>query len=184
MKRILLLISIICLMATPVFAANKVYVAKETAVTFNDTTSATTLTLNDLGDNEAQVSDRADLGAGSTSEWFNIRAVIQWDVAPIEGETCDIYISTSDGTDSDGNVGTTTAAVTDLDTLDNMIFAGSVKAESASADVDFIASFIVRITTRYYSVVVHNNAQTAGDNLQATNDISYVIVTPIPPEIQ
>jgi len=182
MKKYLLLVLGLLLFAVPVQAANKVYVARETAVTFNDTTAATTLGLNALAADTATISDRADLGAGSTAELFNIRAVIEWDSPPAEFETADIYIATSDGTDADGDIGTTAADLTDNDDLKNMMFVGSVIATSATQDKEFVASFNTRITTRYYSVVVHNTS--AADTLQATNDLSYVIVTPIPPEIQ
>jgi len=169
--------------AVPCEAANLVYVERETAVAFQDTAGDIALTLNALGDNEARISARKDIGGTTNAEWYEVRAVIEWDAAPIAGETCDIYISTSDGTDPDGQGGTADAAFAIVN-LPNLNRVGSVVAHTAAADTQFTASFITRITTRYYSVVVHNNAQTAGDNLQATNDTSWVIVTPIPPEIQ
>jgi hypothetical protein len=163
--------------------ANKVYIARESAIAFQDTAGDVALTLNNLGDNEARISAQKDLGAGSTADTYEIRAVIEWDVAPDAGETADIYIATSNNVDSDGQGGTSDAAFT-LVNLVNTNFVGSVVAHTAAADTQFTASFITRISTRYFSIIVHNKAQTAGDNLQATNDTSWVIVTPIPPEIQ
>ncbi len=170
-------------LATSAFAVSKVYVNPETAVTFNDTTGATTITLNNLGDNEARISDQADLTASARSEYYLVRAVIEWENAPAAGETCDIYIATSDGTFPDADGGTTDAAFT-VSELPNLMFVGSVVATTATADKEFVASFPARISTRYYSIVVHNNAQGTDDNLQATDDESYVTVTPIPPEGQ
>lgn len=183
MKKTLLLILFICLAVVPCSAANLVYVEREAAIAFQDTAGDITLTLNALGDNEARISAQKDLGGTTNAEYYEVRAVIEWDAAPIAGETCDIYIVTSNGTDPDGQGGTSDAAFP-LVNLVNANYVGSVVAHTAAADTQFTASFITRITTRYFSVVVHNNAQTAADNLQATNDTSWVIVTPIPPELQ
>lgn len=161
--------------------ANKVYVARETALTFNDTAGATTLALNNQTTLTAQVSDRHDLGAGSTPGLFEWRMTIQMATAGVPGEAIHLYISQSDGTLEDGDIGTTAAALTTLETLKNLHYVGSVIVETNSTSEDFRASGKFEVTSRYFSVVVHNDT---ADNLKATNDVSSVIVTPIPDEIQ
>jgi len=162
--------------------ANKLYGAVETAVTFTDTTGDYAITLNNLSYAAGRVSARADKGTGSQSTLFKVFAQFQFDTAPVEGETVDIYIAESDGTNEAGNVGSSDAAVSDADILKNLTYVGSVTAESASADTDFQAWFTTRIYLRYYSIVVWNSS--AADNLQATNNINKIIVVPVPPEVQ
>ena len=97
------------------------------------------------------------------------------------GETVDIYLSTSDGTEEDGQEGVADAALADVNSLFNMNFIGSLVVTSTDADHDMTASGICRITTRYVSPVIHNNT---ANNLQATNDTGEFTLTPIPPEVQ
>lgn len=162
--------------------ANKQYVARETSIQFTDSSGDIALTLNNLAAGAARISTQKDLGAGSTPGLFTVRGVMEFDSAPAQGEVVDIYISTSDGTDPDGQEGVTDAAVGDVGSLDNMMFVGSVVCTTATVDHQFTASFTVPISTRYYSIVVYNRS--AADNLQATANTSWVIVTPVPPEIQ
>jgi hypothetical protein len=105
---------------------------------------------------------------------------MQFETAPVVGEYVEILISQSDGTNEDGNVGTTDAALTaavaaNLDTI------GIVRVQTTDADVDNIASGTCLIEERYYSVGVLNKAV---DNLAAHNDVSWVELTPMPDEIQ
>ncbi len=164
--------------------ANKIYInpTDETVRTWDDTTAAaTTLGLNALGISAVRESDRLDLGDVVRSEWYEWRGIFQFNATThTVGQTVDIYISQSDGTNADGTIGTTDA-VGDIDELPNMQYIGSVVVQDTNATEDNVASGICRITSRFYSVVVHNNT---GSALQATNDASQVIITPIPPEVQ
>ncbi len=183
MKRKLLLAFILSAVSfiiytIPCEATSTIKVLRGTALTFKDSGGDYALTLNALGDNEARISAQADLGTGATADMYEVRVVVEWDAAPSVRETCDIYIATSDGTDPDGQGGVADAAFA-LANLDNVNRVGSVVAHTAAADQQFTASFVTRISTRYFSVIVHNNAQTAADNLQNTANTSWVIVTPI-----
>ena len=160
---------------------NKTYVARETALTFKDSTGDVALGLNNLAAGVARISAQKDLGAGSTPFTYEVRAVIEFETAPVVGEVVDLYLVTSDGTDPDGQEGTSDANVGNNNSLDNMTRIGPVVVTSTDADHQMTASFQIRIPTRYFSIVVHNNT---ADNLQATANTSWVIVTPIPLELQ
>ena len=159
---------------------SKQYVAREAAVTWSDT-STPAMTLNNLATTVARMGAQKDLGEGSTPEWFNWRLTVQFETAPVVGETINIYISTSDGTEEDGQEGTANANIADNNSLANMNLIGHLKVTSTDATHSMTASGICRIPTRYYSPVVHN---TTADNLKATNDTSKLTITPIPPESQ
>lgn len=161
--------------------ANKVYVARETPIVWSDTVGDLVITLNNLATTVARVGAQKDFGAGSTSEWYEWRLTVQFDTAPVVGETVDIYMSTSNGTEEDGQEGVADADVGDNGSLKNMQFIGSLVVTTATADHDMTTSGICRIATRYVSPVIHNNT---ANNLQATNDTGEFTLTPIPPEIQ
>lgn len=162
--------------------ANKVYRATETPVVFRDSGGDVTMTLQNLGFGAGRVSAQKDRGAGSLAMLHEIIAVVQFETAPIVGETVDIYIFQSDGTYVDGTVGTSDAALTS-DKRRNGMFVGSVVVDTTSTATDIVARFVdVPITSRYYSMGVWNAS--AGDNLENTANASRIIVTPMPPEIQ
>lgn len=160
---------------------NKVYVARETPIVWSDTTGDLAMTLNNLAAGAGRIGARKDFGAGSTSQWYSWRLTVQFETAPVVGETIEIYLATSDGTEEDAQVGTTDAALGSTDDRKNLHLIGILIVTSTDADHDMTASGICRIPTRYVSPVVFNNT---ADNLQATNDTGEFTLTPIPDEIQ
>ena len=161
--------------------ANKVYIARETPIVWSDTAGDLVMTLNELATTVARIGARKDFGAGSTAEWYEWRLTVQFDTAPVVGETVDIYLSTSDGTEEDGQEGAADADVGDNGSLKNMQLIGSLIVTTTTVDHDMTTSGICRIATRYVSPVIHNNT---ADSLQATNDTGEFTLTPIPPEVQ
>lgn len=160
--------------------ANKVYVARETAIVWSDTAGDLVMTLNNLAAGAVRIGVRKDFGAGSTSEWYTWRLTVQFDTAPVVGETIDVYLAWSDGTEEDGQMGVADAAG-DTNSIKNCKLIGQLVVTSTDADHDMTASGVCRIPTRYVSPVIHNDT---ADNLQATNDTGEFTLTPIPPEIQ
>lgn len=160
--------------------ANKVYVARETATKWQDTAGNLVMTLKNLAAGAGRVGARLDLGENSTPEDYEVRITVQFETQPVVGETVDVYLSTSDGTQPDGEIGAADAAVTENE-LKNLNFIGSLVVTTTDADHDMTASFIARVSTRYVSAVVFNNTV---DNLQDTDDTGEVTITPIPPESQ
>lgn len=160
--------------------ANLVYVKRETPVVWTDAGGDLVITLNNLAAGAVRLGARKDWGAGSTSEWYEWRCTVQFETAPVVGQTVDIYLSTSDGAEEDGQLGAADAAA-DTDSIRNMKFVGSVAVTSTDADHAMTASGVCRITTRYVSPCIYNHT---ADNLRADNDASEITLTPIPPEVQ
>jgi hypothetical protein len=160
---------------------NKVYRAIETAIRFKDTDATYTLALKNLAAGAGRISDRVDRGAGSLPAIYRWKGVIQWETAPAVGEYALIYLSESDGTNEDGDVGTSDGALTSGDAT-NLEVIGLVKAQTTDAAADNIASGMFMIYERYFSIGVWNAS--AADNLENTDDASWVEVTPMPDEIQ
>ena len=160
---------------------NKIYRAIETAIRFKDTDATYTLTLNNLAASTGgRISDRVDRGAGSLARDYRWKAVMQFETAPVVGQYVEIYLSQSDGTNEDGNVGAVDAALTAA-VAANLDLIGIVRVQTTDVDTDNIASGTFTIDERYFSIGVLNKA---ADNLAAHNDVSWVEVTPIPPEVQ
>lgn len=162
---------------------NKIYINPETALKFADSAQSPdeNLTLTNLVAGSGQISNQHDLGSAARSEWYEWRATFQFNTAPVIGESIDIYISTSDGTNPDGQQGTVDAAFSDIESLRNMQYIGSVIVTSVDADHNMTSGGVLRIATRYFSVVVHNNS---ADNLKNNTGVNTILVTPIPSEVQ
>ncbi len=160
--------------------ADKIYVARETPVVWGDSGRDLVMTLNNLAADAVRIGARKDWGAGSTSEWYTWRLTVQFETAPVVGETVNVYLSWSDGTEEDGQLGVVDAAG-DTNSIKNMKLIGHLVVTSTDAAHDMTASGICRIPERYVSPAIHNDA---ADNLKATANVSEFTLTPIPPESQ
>ena len=161
-------------------ATSKQYRALETAVTFCDSGGDAVLTLNNLAAGAARVSAQVDRGAGSKPADYKWRAVIQLNAAGTVGERVRIGIVESDGTLIDGNAGASDAVFV-VAQSPNVKVIGIVTVPDTNAAENFIASGECTILDRYYSVVVINDTAEA---LKASANVSKVILTPMPPEMQ
>ena len=164
--------------------ANKIYIAEETALDWTETGGTYTLDCGGLAAAAVRVGARGDLGSGSRSEWYTWRVVVDgFDAAPVVGETVDVYLSTSDGTNEDANVGTSDAGGV-VAQLPNLLYLGSATVQTTTAADQLIASGIVRITARYVSPVIHNKTAVAMYGGATTADNHHFYLTPVPPEVQ
>ncbi len=161
--------------------ANKIYTAREASTVWSDTAGNLVMTLNNLAAGVGRVGARKDYGAGSTAKLYSWRLTVQFETEPVVPETIGIYLATSDGTEEDGQVGVADAALATEDKLRNLMFIGSLVVDVATVDIDFTASGVCEIPTRYVSPVIFNDT---ADNLQATNDTGEFTLTPIPGELQ
>jgi hypothetical protein len=160
--------------------ANKIYHAPETVVEFN-TAAGTVITLKNLAHSTGRVSVRVDRGAGSKPGLYQWRAVMQWENNPAATDYAEIYLSQSDGTYADGTVGTADAALTAAQ-ASNCQLLGMVKAEAATGSTDRVKSGVCEIFSRYFSIGVINRSATVA--LKNSDNVSVVLLTPVPPEAQ
>jgi hypothetical protein len=163
--------------------ANKVYVNQETAITFGDSAQSpdAQITLANLAAGAGRVSAQHDLGSGARAARYKWRMTIQFETAPVVGETVYLYASTSDGTDEDGQEGTSDAALGSTDSLKNMQLIGALVVTSTDANHDMTASGFVYLLDRYVSIAVHNDT---ADNLKNSTTANTITLTPSPPELQ
>jgi hypothetical protein len=159
---------------------NKIYRSLGTPIRFKDSDATYTLTTNNLAAGAGRISDRWDRGDAHLPMWYRWKCVIQFETAPVVGEYVEIVKSESDGTNEDGNVGTADAALTAGQKL-NCKTIGIVRVQTTDAAADFIASGMTLIVERYVSFGIWN---ASADNLKATNDLSWVELTPVIEEVE
>lgn len=161
--------------------ANKVYIAPETAITFQDSGGTVVLAMQNLAFGVGRISAQRDRGAGSLPGRHRWQAKIQFDTAPILNEVVEIYLAQSDGTYVDGTLGTADAALIAAKKV-NLKLIGRVIVDTVSTGVDIVARGVFMIYDRYYSIGVWNAS--AGDNLKNTANANSITITPFPDEIQ
>ncbi len=150
-----------------------------TPIVWSDSGADLAMTLNNLAAGAARIGARKDQGAGAVDELFEVRLTVQFATAPVIGETVPVYVSTSDGTEEDGQEGTADALIGTVESLKNMKHIGTLLVTSTDTTHDMTASFAARILTRYFSPVVYNNT---ADNLTASANVSEITFTPIVPQ--
>jgi len=159
-----------------------IYNTRETALVFADSsqTPDANLTLSALAADAGRVSDQQDLTATS-SRMYEWRAVVQFGTAPVAGEAVNSYAAYGDTTVQDGGVGTMDSALGSVNTLPNLHFIGSVVVDTTSTNTDVVASGVFACSSRYITIVVHNNT---ADALRTSGTVNNVTITPIPDQIQ
>ena len=128
-----------------------------------------------LADGAGRVSARIDLGAAPRPYVYRWRCKCTWQATPTQGGALQLYISESDGTYEDGDIGTSDAAMGDVDMRRNMYKFGSVIAEEADTS-DMISGGVVEIYERYVSIAAYNDG---GSAVNATDSNFYFGLTPL-----
>jgi hypothetical protein len=158
---------------------NAILTKTGTPVTFTASGGDVTFTLDDTVDlGDGQVSNQWDRGTGSVPTIYKWKAAIKWVATPTLGDTVRIYLWDSNTTTGDL---TADAAVTPETKFNNFRLIGTCIC-SVAADQVFYASGIVEILGRYVNLGVWNASATK--DLNATANVSYIVLTPYYPEIQ
>lgn len=162
--------------------ASKVYMNPGAPITFKGSGGDAVITLAALAAGAGRVSAQYDRGAGAKAKLHEVLAIVQWAATAVVGDVAEVYIFESDGTYQSGSVGTADAALA-ADKRRNGMFAGAVVCDTTSGATNVIARFRdVPLTNRYFSVAYWNASATK--TFQNTSNVSMIIVTPNPDEIQ
>jgi len=157
--------------------ANKIYGAPETAITFKSSGGTVLFTPTSVANAAGRISTQWDRGAGSQPMRYVWRATTKAAAALAVGNQLQIFFATSDGTNVDGNQGTTDAAFAATDKRNNLWYVGAIVADSTTNGEVQTASGTIEIFTRYVSVVWWNAlgqalSGTAGDHLFTLTAVS------------
>jgi len=164
--------------------ANKVYVNPETPIVFapaTATVSNVTFEVDALANGAGYQSAQHDLGTAPRSRMFAWRAFTQCQLTPVVGNIIRVYLKTSDGTYADNDDGTGDLAVSAENKLKNLKYIGAIIVDEAAANIPFVASGLVSITSRYVQVVFWN---ASGATLTTDVNEHGFILQAIPDEIQ
>lgn len=161
--------------------ANKIKLVRETPITLGS--GGVALTLASLPNNQGRKSAVIDLGAGATPYKFNLRG--KFEMTGVIGGSLDysqsleIYLVTSDNTDTDGNLSLTDDAITALQKKYNMKQIGNFFVDSSTVTIKGSCDF--EVTTRYFMIAVFNHT-TLALSTSTTNNL--ITITPIVEEVQ
>lgn len=124
-----------------------------------------------VANNAGRVSAQIDLGTLPRPDEFEWSCEVQFQATPTQGLGLELYRAgapDSDSTQIDGDVGSTDAALGDVDMRRNLRQFGYVVSENAAASEVCVASGVFRHTFRYLSLVAYN-ASGASVNATDTN---------------
>lgn len=173
------------LVATPsAWAVNKIYVNPETAITFGDSAQSpsATITLANLATVTGRVSAQYDRGAGAHATCYAWRFTSSLTGTNVVGATIDVYMATSDGTNTDGQVATTDTALASSNVLPALQRLGSLIVTQTTTNTNMTSSGDFYCTSsRYLSLVIYNATTLS---MQNSTSVHKFVLTPVPLEIQ
>ncbi len=163
--------------------SSKAYAVRENQTRWSDSDGDLVMATQNLAAAAGRIGAQLDLedANGKKAGRYHWRATVQMETAGVVGETVDLYGSTSNGTNPDGEEGIADAALSSTDKLKNMLFIDSIVIDTTSTAADITASGHIWLTDRYFSPVIHNNT---ADGLKNTANVSEFILTPAPDEGQ
>jgi hypothetical protein len=160
--------------------ANESYINKGTSVLFNGESGAdVAFSMEGVANGAGRVSAQKDWGAGPRPDRYAWSCEVQFQATPTQGAGLELYIAAapdSDSTQVDGDVGTTDAALGDVDMRRNLQMIGFVVSENAAASEKCVASGEFYCDKRYFSAVGYN---AAGASTNATDTNFRLDIQPI-----
>lgn len=150
--------------------ANESYIVKGTSVLFNGEAGAgVAFSMEAVTNGAGRVSAQKDWGAAPRPDRYAWSCEVQWQATPTQGSGLELYIATApdaDATQIDGDVGSSDAALGDVDMRRNLRWIGSVTSENAAASEVCVSSGEFTCDKRYMSVVGYN---AGGATINATD---------------
>lgn len=150
--------------------ANESYVANGTSLSINGEVGADyAFSVEGLTNGAGRVSAQVDLGAAPRPYIYQWSCEVQFQATPTQYATLDLYIAEApdgDSTQISGDVGSSDAALGDVDMRYNLKYIGSVVSENAAASEKCVASGEFSTYNRYISIVAYNDS---GATVNATD---------------
>lgn len=178
MAHLRLWLALLLLLPGFVWAAPSEQLLKQgTSVVFSDTAFGGTdvvLTTKNISTGNGRISAVHDLGSGDRPYVYTLRCSFQVGSAGTVGNALEVYVSTSDGIDEDGEVGTSDAALTSAK-LNNLTRALTVIIDTTSTNTPITATKTVALWDRYVSVGYFSNL---GVTTRNTDGASFCMLTP------
>lgn len=160
--------------------ANEAYIKIGTAITVHGAAGASyAWSMQGLANGAGYISAQIDLGATPRPGLYTWNCECQFQATPTQGKGLELYIATAPDHASsriDGDVGSSNAAMGDVDMRRNLRQIGYVVSENAAASEKCNASGVVAIWQRYVSIVGYNDS---GASINATDSNFYFSLTPI-----
>jgi len=150
--------------------ANETYINKGTALLVNgEAGAAYAWSVEGVANGAGRVSAQIDLGAAPRPERFVWHCSAQWQATPTQGSGLELYKAGArdgDATLIDGDIGSSDAALGDVDMRRNLAYFGFVTSENAAASEACVKSGEFQHTERYISLVAYN---AGGSAINATD---------------
>lgn len=160
--------------------ANEVYLHKGASKLVNGEAGADTAwSMEGVANAAGRVAAQIDWGAAPRPDWYEWSCEVQWQATPTQGAVLELYAAGAPDADSsqiDGDVGTTDAALGDIDMRRNLLPIGVVVSENAAASEICVASGRFQFTQRYMSLVGYN---AGGSTINATDSNFRFNIVPI-----
>ena len=168
--------------------AGEVYIEDGSTITWGDSGTTYTMTLQNLATVAGRVGARADLGAWPRPIVYRWYLEIEWAVAPTIDQVVELYFG---GWDNDtgpasamGQLPSTdtsyAAASADLSKRKNLLPAGVVTAETAAVG-PFSSGGLIALPYRYVSPMIYNGG---GQALKNTANACVLRLTPVYSQVQ
>jgi hypothetical protein len=164
--------------------ANEILVKEKTVITYDSTTTPA-LTLTSLSSGAGRVGAIKDLGAAIYPRRYVWRLKTQFDSAPIEGRTVEVYLAYSNTAASgvttiqDGFVGFTDMALPSANQRYHCQLIGHAYCRNITGPQH--SSGIFEIRSRYFSPVIYNDTDQAMSATASTHQLTF---TPLAEELQ
>lgn len=160
--------------------ANESYIRKGTSKLVNGEVGATSaFSVEGIANASGWVSAQVDWGAAPRPDWYEWSCEVQFQATPTQGLGLELYVAgapDADATQIDGDIGSTDAALGDIDMRRNLRFIGYVVSENAAASEKCVASGTFQFTQRYMSIVGYN---ASGASVNATDSNFRFDIVPV-----
>lgn len=160
--------------------ANESYIGKGTSKLVNGEAGAdVALSAEGVANAAGRVSAQIDWGAAPRPDRYEWSCECQFQATPTQGLGLELYVAGApdgDSTQIAGDIGSTDAALGDIDMRRNLKLIGYVVSENAAASEKCVASGEFTFTQRYMSIVAYN---ASGASINATDSNFRFDIVPV-----